>query len=245
MNKKPVFRNAILILVAFFALSLVFGTGTVDAQEGVSIPDEAQVQQSQTIYEIIQGESTLSSLEALVEAAALSDNLQQDGPFTVFAPTNDALAAFSAASLEDDVSVTDILLYHVLNGEYMAADLAGEDSIMTLAGEYLYFDTDDSSESGLVLNGTVMVVRADIVASNGVVHIIDTVLPFPNENSDFANDTSSSNTDIEGLIEDGYYEALFSFLERTEEYDAGSQNANTNTSRNILPTIPEEFATQR
>lgn len=221
MSRKPVLRTALLLLAAFFAFSLVTGAATVNAQEGVS-EGQTETQTNPTIYEIIQNEPELDSLEALVDAAALSDNLQEDGPFTVFAPTDEALAAFSAeVELSADESMTDILLYHVLNGDYSAADLVEAEAVTTLAGEFLFFNaTDNGEETGVELNESVAVVRADIQASNGVVHIIDTVLTLPEGNTVFASDSGSPNESIVQVLEDdGRFETLLGLLEQTSLID--------------------------
>ncbi len=221
MNKKPFLKNTILLLIGFLALSLLLGVGSVYAQEGDDVnSSQADTTTSQTIYEVIQAESSLSDLEALVDAAALADNLQQDGPFTVFAPTNEALAAFNAsAATDEDVTVTDILLYHVMNGEYYASDLIQEEVVITLAGKYLFFSAENEGHTGVVINESVPVVRADIEASNGVVHIIDEVLTIP--------EGSPNESIAEVLAEDGRFDTFLSLLEQTNLMD-DLQNVNSN-----------------
>lgn len=231
MFRKPFLKNTIFLLIGFLALSLLLGVGSVYAQEGDDVnSSQADTTTSQTIYEVIQAESSLSDLEALVDAAALADNLQQDGPFTVFAPTNDALAAFNAsAATDEDVTMTDILLYHVMNGEYYASDLIQEEAVITLAGEYIFFSaTENEGQTGVVINESVPVVRADIEASNGVVHIIDEVLTIPEGNSALASDEGSPDESIvEVLDEDGRFDTLLSLLEEAGLMDE-LQNVNSN-----------------
>lgn len=217
-------RNILLLFVGFMALSLLISTGSVAAQEG----DTQTQTPEQTIYEIIQAEPELSDFEALVDAAALTDNLNQDGPFTVFAPTNDAWAAFNAAN-DSDASMTDVLLYHVMNGEYNASALAQEEAVTTLAGEYLFFANSEQGEATtLVINETVPVASADIQASNGVVHIIDTVLTFPEGNTIEASDLGSPDESIIAVLEeDGRFDTLVSLLEQAGLSDE-LQNSNGN-----------------
>lgn len=246
MSRKLISKNFLLMLVGFLALSLLIGAGSVAAQEG-----EVQTQtENQTIYDIIQAEPELSDFEALIEAAALTDNLNQDGPFTVFAPTNDAWAAFNATN-DSEVSMTDILLYHVMNGEYYAADLAQEEAVTTLAGEYLFFATSEQEgTTNLIINETVPVARADMEASNGVVHIIDTVLPFPEGNTIEASDLGSPKESIvQVLAEDGRFHTLVSLLEQAGLSDE-LQNSNGNYTlfaptddafKNADPALVEEW----
>lgn len=121
---------------------------------------------------------SFSTLVAAVEAAGLVDTLKGDGPFTVFAPTDDAFAALpegTVASLLEEGNkdqLVAILTYHVVPGKVMAADLAGQAiEADTVNGKTLSVDGTD----GVTVNGA-MVTSADVEASNGVIHVIDTVL---------------------------------------------------------------------
>jgi transforming growth factor-beta-induced protein len=186
MNRK---RN--LWLVAILALALAVGAGAALAQEA-----EPQAQPSaaasSTVYAVIQARPELESFRILIDAAGLADNLQQDGPFTVFAPTNEALLDLESMADEMGVTITDILLYHIVNGRYPAASLSGRNAVQTLGGSYLFFETAGAttpaaSSSGaspaaaargtVVLNGAAAIVQADLRASNGVVHIVDSLAP--------------------------------------------------------------------
>jgi transforming growth factor-beta-induced protein len=117
-----------------------------------------------------------STLVAAVEAAGLVETLQGPGPFTVFAPTDDAFAALPAGVLdalllpENQAVLTQILTYHVLAGEVLAADVtAGE--VETVQGDPITITTD----GGVMVNDA-NVVATDVMASNGVIHVIDAVL---------------------------------------------------------------------
>lgn len=239
MFRKSVLRKPLLLLAAFLALSLLLGAGVAVAQEG----DDGQAQTAQaaepTIYEIIQNEPELSSFEALVDAAALSDNLQEDGPFTVFAPTNDAWAAFNISDETAEIEMTDVLLYHVLNGEYSAADLAGDDAVTTLSGEFLFFSSSENNdgESVVVLNENVFVVRS-VDASNGVVHIIDTVVSVPGDDTALGSDQGSPNNSIvEVLANDGRFETFVSLLEQ-----AGLMDTLNNVNERYTVFAPTDAA---
>lgn len=121
---------------------------------------------------------SFSTLVAAVKAAGLVETLKGAGPFTVFAPTDDAFAALPAGTVEDLVKpenkdkLTAILLLHVLPGKVMAAAVAGQ--IMdpkTAGGSTIHVD----GTNGVSVDGA-KVVSADIGCSNGVIHVIDKVL---------------------------------------------------------------------
>ncbi|MDX1385405.1 MAG: fasciclin domain-containing protein [Thermoanaerobaculia bacterium] len=118
---------------------------------------------------------SFETLAAAIEAAGLIDTLKGEGPFTVFAPTDEAFAKLPEGTVEgllaDKAALTEVLTYHVVAGKVMAADVAGLDSAATLQGSSLPIDTSHG-----VKVGTATVTKADIVTSNGVIHVIDTVL---------------------------------------------------------------------
>ena len=121
-----------------------------------------------------------TTLAAALGAADLVDTLKGEGPFTVFAPTDDAFAKLPAgtveALLEDIPQLTDILLYHVVPGKVMAADvvgLDGQEAGTALEGKTIGISIEDGS---VFLNETVEVIITDIETTNGVIHVIDAVL---------------------------------------------------------------------
>jgi uncharacterized surface protein with fasciclin (FAS1) repeats len=121
---------------------------------------------------------TFGTLVAAVTAAGLVDTLKSEGPFTVFAPSDDAFAKLPAGTVEDLVKpenkdkLTAILTLHVLSGKVMAADVAGQKMTpASVNGEMLHVD----GTHGVTVNGA-KVVSADIACTNGVIHVIDTVL---------------------------------------------------------------------
>jgi uncharacterized surface protein with fasciclin (FAS1) repeats len=141
--------------------------------------DEQQSEANSTLMDVIAANEQLSDLETLIEATGLADNLTKDGPFTVLAPTNAALATLDAVTADNNATITDILLYHIINGRYSHADLANMTTVPTLFGEQVAF----SVESGeVMLNDSVRFITTDIEAENGVVHIVDALL-IPPENS--------------------------------------------------------------
>jgi uncharacterized surface protein with fasciclin (FAS1) repeats len=119
-----------------------------------------------------------STLLAAVKAAGLEETLRGEGPFTVFAPTDAAFAKLPAGTVEDLLKpenkdkLTAILTYHVVPGKIMAADIAGKkDMVATVEGSKLTVDATDG-----VKVDEASVTTADVAASNGVIHVIDTVV---------------------------------------------------------------------
>jgi uncharacterized surface protein with fasciclin (FAS1) repeats len=121
---------------------------------------------------------SFTTLVAAVGAAGLVDTLKGEGPFTVFAPSDDAFAALPAGTVDDLVKpenkakLTEILLLHVMPGTVMAADVSGKMlDPATAGGATVHVDGTD----GVTVNGA-KVVTADIACTNGVIHVIDKVL---------------------------------------------------------------------
>lgn len=118
---------------------------------------------------------SFNTLVAAVKAANLVDTLKGAGPFTVFAPTDDAFAKLPAgtvdALLKDIPKLTQILTYHVVSGKVMAADVVKLQSATTVEGSTVKID----ATNGVKVNDST-VVTPDVAADNGVIHVIDTVL---------------------------------------------------------------------
>ena len=133
--------------------------------------------QDMDIVDIAVADGRFETLVAAVTAADLVDTLKSEGPFTVFAPTDDAFAALPAGTVEallaDIPALTDILLYHVVSGEVLAETVVTLDSATTVQGSDVTISVTDE---GVFLNDTVQVIITDIMASNGVIHVIDAVL---------------------------------------------------------------------
>ena len=111
-----------------------------------------------------------------LQAAGLVDTLSGEGPFTVFAPTDDAFAALPdgvvAGLLEDVPALTDVLTYHVVAGSVLAEQVIGLTSATTLQGE----DVTVAVNDGSVMIDDANVIITDIIGSNGVIHVIDAVI---------------------------------------------------------------------
>jgi len=120
---------------------------------------------------------SFSTLVKAVQAAGLVETLKGAGPFTVFAPTDEAFAALPAGTLDavikDKAKLTSILTYHVVSGKIMAKDVVGMNgkTAKTVQGGDLKIDT----TSGVKIGGAT-VITADVETSNGVIHVIDKVL---------------------------------------------------------------------
>jgi len=149
---------------------------TSEAPADESMTTEAPAEEAQDIVAIASANEDFSTLVAAVAAAGLVEVLQGEGPFTVFAPTNDAFAALPAGLvdkllLEENKDVlVKILTYHVVSGAVLAADVtAGE--VASVEGQNITVTT----EGGVMVNNA-NVVATDIIASNGVIHVIDAVI---------------------------------------------------------------------
>jgi uncharacterized surface protein with fasciclin (FAS1) repeats len=118
---------------------------------------------------------SFSTLVTAVQTAGLVETLKGEGPFTLFAPNDEAFAKIPSeqlsALLADKEKLTAVLTYHVVPGKVMAADVAGLTSAKSVQGQELRIDTSD----GVKVNDA-KVIKTDIAASNGVIHVIDTVL---------------------------------------------------------------------
>lgn len=120
---------------------------------------------------------SFSTLLAAAEAAGLVDTLKGDGPFTVFAPTDDAFAALPEGTVEELLKpenkeqLVSILTYHVVPGKVMSGDLSDDMAATTVQGSDIMIDLDNG-----VMVEEATVVTADIETSNGVIHVIDAVI---------------------------------------------------------------------
>lgn len=157
-------------------LPIALLTLTLFAAGGASAGSQAAAKKD--IVDTAVSAGTFNTLVAAVQAAELVEALKGDGPFTVFAPTDDAFAALPEGTVENllksenQAQLQAILLYHVVSGKIMAADIGSGAQPATLQGATI--DVIGSS-SGVTVNGA-NVVAADVVTSNGVIHVIDAVI---------------------------------------------------------------------
>jgi uncharacterized surface protein with fasciclin (FAS1) repeats len=146
------------------------------ASPSAEMTEESPMAEAGDIVEVASSTPGFSTLVAAVTAAGLVETLQGDGPFTVFAPTDEAFAALPEGVLdalllpENKDVLAKILTYHVVPGAVMAADVTDGD-VATVEGQTVTLSTAD----GVTVNGA-KVVQADVAASNGVIHVIDAVI---------------------------------------------------------------------
>jgi len=137
-----------------------------------------QVIMPRDIVDIAVSAGAFKTLVAAVQAAGLVETLKGDGPFTVFAPTDEAFAKLPAGTVEsllkpeNKEKLQAILTYHVVPGKVMAADVVKVKSAKTVNGQSLTVKTD----GGSVMVDAAKVIKTDIVGSNGVIHVIDSVV---------------------------------------------------------------------
>ena len=170
MNKEYFMKKMILVSIGIvLALALV---------SCASAPSNDEMASQPSIAEIAVDDGRFTTLVAALDAAGLVETLSSDGSYTVFAPTDDAFAKLPEGTVEallnDIPTLTNILLYHVVSGSVMAADVVGLDGAMveTLSGDSVMVKVD----MGNVYINDAQVIITDIEASNGVIHVVDTVI---------------------------------------------------------------------
>ena len=166
------------ILFAAFALAGVAACSSAGS-DSAATPAASVAAQQVDIVDTAVSAGQFNTLVAAVQAAGLVDTLKGPGPFTVFAPTDDAFAKLPAGTVEDLLkpenrdTLTAVLTYHVVAGEVFSGDLAGKQvAATTVQGGTLQID---ATGGGVSVNGA-NVVAADVDATNGVIHVIDAVL---------------------------------------------------------------------
>lgn len=137
---------------------------------------KAEEAKPMTIIETAVSAGSFKTLVAAVEAAGLVETLSGEGPFTVFAPTDEAFAALPEGTVEallkDKQALASILTYHVVSGSLDAEKVAGQKKLETVNGQSFKISV---GEEGVMIDNA-RVVSTDIVCSNGIVHVIDTVI---------------------------------------------------------------------
>ena len=164
------FRFPRYATVSITTLLLIAGAVTVSAGG-----HGAKKSKGKDIVDTAVAAGSFETLVAAVQAADLVDTLKGDGPFTVFAPTDEAFAKLPKGTVEsllaDKEKLAAILTYHVVSGNLSARQVVAKSSLDTVQGSALAVDASDG-----VMVGNARIVQADIETSNGVIHIIDTVL---------------------------------------------------------------------
>lgn len=143
---------------------------------GVAVASPSAATAQGNIVQVASANADFETLVQAVQAADLVATLQGTGPFTVFAPTDAAFDKLPAGALQgllaDRAALRNVLTYHVVAGELTAASLQGRSYVTTVQGQRLPVRV----MNGMVMVGNATVVSADVDASNGVIHVIDTVL---------------------------------------------------------------------
>jgi uncharacterized surface protein with fasciclin (FAS1) repeats len=146
------------------------------AAAAFTAPVSAQMAEND-IVDVAVAAGDFTTLAAALEAADLVSVLKGDGPFTVFAPTDAAFAKLPEGTVEgllaDKEALTQVLTYHVVPGKVMASDVVGLSEASSVQGSAISISVVDGK---VVLNGSSTVVATDVAASNGVIHVIDTVI---------------------------------------------------------------------
>jgi uncharacterized surface protein with fasciclin (FAS1) repeats len=185
-------RTTLLTIAAALVLGLsVAACGGSDESETVAADTAAETAAGDTAAETAPSEADIvetavaagdfTTLAAALEAAGLVETLKGEGPFTVFAPTDEAFAALPEGTLdelllpENKDQLTSILTYHVVEGAVPSTDLSDGQQVATLQGDEVTIGVAD----GAVTVGEATVSAADVAASNGVIHVVDTVLMPP------------------------------------------------------------------
>ena len=161
--KKLIFRNTLTLIAVASLIGLPLTAGSSASQPKADIVDTAVAAGS------------FNTLVTAVKAAGLVDTLKGDGPFTVFAPTDDAFAKLPKGTVEallaDKEKLAAVLTYHVVAGKYMAADVVSVHELKTVQGQNVTISTSNG-----VRVDSANVVKTDIATTNGVIHVIDSVI---------------------------------------------------------------------
>jgi uncharacterized surface protein with fasciclin (FAS1) repeats len=170
-------------IIGYFAMNMLGGA----TQTNTAAPVEAQAEAettveteesmgTKTIVDVASENGNFKTLVAAVQAAGLAETLSGEGPFTVFAPTDAAFAKLPPGTVEsllqDKEKLTQILTYHVVPGKVMASEVVTLPSAKTVQGGMVTI----KAENGMVMVNDATVTQTDIEASNGVIHVIDTVI---------------------------------------------------------------------
>ncbi|MDA0221649.1 MAG: fasciclin domain-containing protein [Proteobacteria bacterium] len=153
-------------------------TAIAAAAVALSVSTLAKADMHGDIVEVAAADGRFTTLVAAIEAAGLVETLQGEGPFTVFAPTDEAFAALPEGTVEDLLkpenrdTLVAVLTYHVVPGKVMSSDIAGQEmEVATAQGSTVEIDAMD----GVMVDGAHVII-ADVDASNGVIHVIDAVI---------------------------------------------------------------------
>ena len=186
MHSKKLFSA---IAAALVIVSIVGASSVAFAQTQTTT---ATAQPKQTIAETLANNTTFTQLASLLKKANLTDVLNGPGNYTLFAPTNAAFAKVNASTLADlqnnTTALRTLLLYHVVPTKLFASDFTGSGTLTTVNGLSVPYSVNGTT----IKVGNATVTKADINATNGVIHVIDGVLMPPTNATATASPTASS-----------------------------------------------------
>lgn len=179
-SKNTIIAAVAVVLVVAIGGGLLLANSNNDKDKNkkteTTQTQAADKKESNTIVDVAIGNPDFSTLVTAIKAAGLVDTLSSEGPFTVFAPTNEAFDKLPAGTLDsllkDPAKLKDILTYHVVSGNVKAADVVKLTNATTVQGKDVSIKVDGS----MVMVNDANVTKTDISASNGTIHVIDTVL---------------------------------------------------------------------
>lgn len=197
----------IRLFTYFCVLALFVVAGCADEPRPVDEPND--VDETYTVLDAAD-DAGLSTFSVLVAEADLTETLAGAGPYTVFAPSDEAFGALDAQTVEtlrqpeNRGALQSVLTYHVISGTFMSGDLSGEQTVETVNGESLTITaTDEGVTLTDALGNTATVISADLDADNGVVHVIDAVM-LPAAPADILGDEAVPADDPAGEdVQDG------------------------------------------
>ena len=181
---RVVFSSLRLMAAAFLVVGMTVNVAALAGGHGTAKDPVTADPVTADIVDVAVGAGTFETLVAALQAAELVDALKAEGPFTVFAPTDDAFAALPEGTVENllkpenQAQLQAVLLYHVVPGKVMKRDLKGTVNAETLEGstvEIVKSQGWTEKQRTVTVNGA-NVVTADVAASNGVIHVIDAVI---------------------------------------------------------------------
>jgi uncharacterized surface protein with fasciclin (FAS1) repeats len=165
------------VILSVTALAIVVAACSSAASPSPATPAPSPMPELGDIVATADGAGTFKTLLAAATAAGLVETLQGEGPLTVFAPTDEAFAALPAGTLDsllaDPEALKQILLYHVVSGAVKAADVVNLTSADSVEGSPIAIAVKDGK---VYLNDTAQVTTTDVMATNGVIHVIDQVI---------------------------------------------------------------------
>lgn len=226
-------------------LVLILMVSTVVSLYARAVPETTMEEEpAQTIVDIAMSDDRFSTLVTAVDTAGLVETLSGEGPFTLFAPTNDAFAALPEGTVEallrDSDALTQVLTYHVVSGSLPAGEVTGLSNAETLQGQPVVV----GNAGGVSINGA-NVIQTDIRGSNGVIHVIDSVLiPPSNDIVEIAAAAGSFSTLVTALraadlVETLQGEGPFTVFAPTDEAFAKLPEGTVSNLLNDIPTLTQ------